>query len=189
MSASVVVAALFMSGCVLVVAVLLVASRPETRDPPRVLPAGVLPTDTGGNSADNAGWRGVMLQRINEERRKVGAPPLCLNNKLNAAASAHSADQAARGGSWSHAGSDGSNACQRMQRAGYRFINSVCGENVAEGEAKPNDIMNGWMLSPGHRANLLDRKYSQVGLGRVTTPNGMWWTQNFAASTTESCNG
>lgn len=178
MSASVAVVALLASGCVAVAAVLLAnRARESTPSPPR------RPPPDGADS----GWRGVMLRRINEERRKAGVPSLCLNSKLNAAAQAHSADQAALGKSWTHTGSDGSNPCQRIQRAGYSF--AACGENVAELKLGVQDVMNGWMNSPGHRANLLSRTYRQVGLGRESTAGGTWWTQSFASSSSERCEG
>lgn len=125
-------------------------------------------------------WRVEMLGIINARRSKVGAPPLCLNAKLNAAAQAHSADQAARR-MMTHTGSDGSNPCQRIQRAGYRF--GTCGENVAQGNATVYDIMNGWMRSAPHLANMVNRKYRHVGLARV----GQYWTQAFADGSKEPC--
>lgn len=125
-------------------------------------------------------WRAEMLGIINARRRKAGVPPLCINAKLNQAAEAHSADQAARR-MMTHTGSDGSNPCQRIQRTGYRF--RACGENVAQGVATVYDIMNGWMRSAPHLANMVDRKYRQVGLARV----GQYWTQVFADGAKEAC--
>lgn len=145
------------------------------------------PTNRAGPpGAKPRDWRADMLRLINAERRKAGAPPLCLNKKLSAAAAAHSADQAARQ-TLSHVGGDGSNAGTRMDRAGYRW--QTWAENVAQGYASVPAVMAGWLASPGHRANLLNPAFRHIGLARAgdAARGGPWWTQSFGAGAGERC--
>ncbi|MFF8592397.1 CAP domain-containing protein [Streptomyces sp. NPDC015220] len=128
-----------------------------------------------GATASTAAARVVEL--VNTERAKVGCSPLTLNATLTAAAQAHSEDMAAHQ-NMSHTGSDGSAPGDRITRAGYDW--SAYGENVAYGYATPEQVMAGWMASPGHKANILDCAFKEIGVG-VAQP-GDYWTQDFGAS-------
>ncbi|MCC5473608.1 CAP domain-containing protein [Streptomyces barringtoniae] len=118
-----------------------------------------------------------VVQLVNAERAKVGCRPLTVNAKLAKAAQAHSADMAAHQ-NMSHTGSDGSSPGDRITRAGYSW--SSYGENVAYGYATPDQVMTGWMNSPGHRANILDCSFKEIGVG-LAQP-GSYWTQDFGAA-------
>jgi len=123
-------------------------------------------------------WVAQMLVRINAERTAVGAAPLELCARLTTAAQAHSEDQAATG-TMSHIGSNGSTMTQRVETTGYIGWRSLA-ENVAAGYPDANTVMNGWMNSTGHRANLLSASSAHVGLGRATSGSGsLYWAQNF----------
>jgi uncharacterized protein YkwD len=78
----------------------------------------------------------------------------------------------------SHTGSDGSSPGDRITRAGYTW--SAYGENVAYGYATPEQVMNGWMNSPGHRANILNCSFKEIGVG-LAQP-GSYWTQDFGTA-------
>lgn len=55
-----------------------------------------------------------------------------------------------------------------------------CGENIAMGQISPQDVMNSWMNSDGHRANILNSEFTKIGVGCVTDSNGVYhWTQLF----------
>lgn len=116
----------------------------------------------------------AALDLVNSYRQAAGAPPVTLDSRLNAAAQSHSGDMA-RTGIFSHTGSDGSNAGQRITRQGYRW--SSWGENIAGGYATWQAAIRGWMGSPGHRRNLLNPAYRHMGLG-VTSRR---YTQVFAS--------
>ncbi|MGW7526825.1 CAP domain-containing protein [Streptomyces sp. NPDC054783] len=118
-----------------------------------------------------------VVQLVNAERAKVGCRPLTVNAKLAKAAQAHSADMAAHQ-NMSHTGSDGSSPGDRITRAGYSW--SSYGENVAYGYATPDQVMTGWMNSPGHRANILDCSFTEIGVG-LAQP-GSYWTQDFGSA-------
>lgn len=102
----------------------------------------------------------TVLNLVNAERRKAGAPALKLNSKLNSAASVHANDMA-RKRFMSHTGSDGSSMGTRVSRAGYRW--TAVGENVANGQGSANEVMRSWMNSKGHRDNILSRGFTEMG--------------------------
>ena len=118
-----------------------------------------------------------VLNLVNSERGRAGLSPLRLHSQLMAAAQAHSNDMA-RHNFMSHTGSDGSSPFDRMKRYGYNF--RWAGENVASGYSSPQDVMRGWMNSSGHRANILNRNFRDIGIG-YARGNRPYWTQKFGA--------
>jgi len=106
----------------------------------------------------------AVLSLSNQERAKVGAPAMCLNNALNRAAKKHS-DDMARTRKLTHTGSDGSSPGKRVTREGYQW-NAVA-ENVASGYSSASAVVKGWMNSPGHKKNILNSKYKNMGHGKT----------------------
>lgn len=130
-----------------------------------------------------SGWQVDMLAQVNAQRAANGAGPVAICNSLTRAAQAHSADQAAHN-SMSHVGSDGATLVDRIARAGYGGWTAL-GENVAYGYGDVASVMNGWMNSPGHRANIVNPAYTHIGLGEANASNGTpYWTQDFGRSGT-----
>ena len=120
-----------------------------------------------------------VVNQTNQNRANVGLPPLVINAQLTAAAEAHSAEQATRN-TMTHTGANGSNPGQRMKNAGYRP--STWGENVAAGYPDPASVVNGWINSPGHRANILNPAFTEIGVGAVTSSSGaIYWTMDLGA--------
>ncbi|MFE9452172.1 CAP domain-containing protein [Streptomyces sp. NPDC006739] len=153
-----------------------VAPTPTLKPTPRPTvtpPAPPIPTAT----ATASGVVARVLQLVNAERAKVGCQDLTLNADLTKAAQAHSDDMAAHQ-NMSHTGSDGSSPGDRITRAGYDW--STYGENVAYGYATPEQVMAAWMASPGHKANILDCAFKEIGVG-FAQPNA-YWTQDFGAT-------
>ncbi|MFD3869303.1 CAP domain-containing protein [Streptomyces sp. NPDC058623] len=114
---------------------------------------------------------------VNLERAKAGCAALTVNDKLTTAAQNHSQDMASHS-NMSHTGSDGSDPGQRITRAGYAW--STYGENVAYGYGSPEQVMNGWMNSPGHKKNILNCSFKEIDVG-LAQPNS-YWTQAFGAT-------
>ncbi|MFF5156880.1 CAP domain-containing protein [Streptomyces sp. NPDC000348] len=133
------------------------------------------PVATGGASASGAVAEVVKL--VNAERAKAGCSPVKVNTTLTKAAQDHSEDMAASG-TMSHTGSDGSSPGDRITRAGYGW--STYGENVAYGYSTPAQVMTGWMNSPGHRENILNCGFEEIGVG-LAQP-GSYWTQDFGTA-------
>lgn len=106
------------------------------------------------------------------------APSLSWNDKLGRAAQGHANDMASND-FMSHTGSDGSTAAQRITREGYEW--SAIGENVAAGQASPQEVMQSWLSSPGHCANIMDPSFVHMGIARAQGGSyGVYWAQTFA---------
>jgi hypothetical protein len=121
-----------------------------------------------------------LLNRINALRRQNGLTPLELNDALNAAAQRHSQDMA-NTSNVDHTGSDGSTPEQRIDAAGYA-PRHTWGENIYGGGISTVD--NAWAFWTGsvvHRANLLNERYREVGIGVVVGANGTYYTLTFGA--------
>ncbi|MEV6019992.1 CAP domain-containing protein [Streptomyces sp. NPDC051997] len=151
------------------------AAPPSTTTAAPKPPTTMAPTAGASTPASATVARVVAL--VNSERAKVGCSPLALNAKLTQAAQAHSADMASHN-TMSHTGSDGSDPGQRITRAGYLW--STYGENVAYGYSTPEQVMAGWMASAGHKRNILDCGFKEIGVG-VAQP-GTYWTQDFGTA-------
>ncbi|MFD6229896.1 CAP domain-containing protein [Streptomyces sp. NPDC060232] len=146
-----------------------VTRKPQAPQPPQTAPAPA-PTAASGSVA-------AVLALVNQERAAAGCQAVTLNAKLTKAAQDHSADMAAHS-NMSHTGSDGSDPGARITRAGYAW--STYGENVAYGYSTPEKVMEGWMNSPGHRENILNCSFKEIGIG-LAQPNH-YWTQNFGTA-------
>ncbi|MGR4878186.1 CAP domain-containing protein [Streptomyces sp. LARHCF249] len=128
-------------------------------------------------TAAPSGPTAEVVALVNQERAKAGCSALTVNAKLTAAALNHSKDMAAHS-TMSHTGSDGSDPGERITRAGYSW--TTYGENVAYGYSTPEQVMTGWMNSPGHRENILNCAFKEIGVG-LAQPNS-YWTQAFGAA-------
>jgi uncharacterized protein YkwD len=109
------------------------------------------------------------------------ASPLKLSAELSDAALAHSKDMAAHD-ELRHEGADGSSPATRVGATGYRW--ATVGENVAAGPPTADDVVNGWLGSPGHCANIMNPRFTEMGeawIKRVDSSYGIYWTQVFAA--------
>jgi hypothetical protein len=105
-----------------------------------------------------------LLDNTNAQRSANSETALTLNSQLNQAAQAKANDMAARN-YWSHNTPDGQTPWTFVTAAGYNY--QAVGENLAYGFATSSDTVTGWMNSPGHRANILNSNYSDVGFGVV----------------------
>ncbi|WRZ88455.1 sigma-70 family RNA polymerase sigma factor [Streptomyces sp. NBC_01007] len=119
-----------------------------------------------------------VVALVNKERAAAGCGPLTEDAQLEDAARAHSDDMAARA-FFDHTNPDGADPGQRITAAGYRW--STYGENIAMGQQTPQAVMDSWMNSPGHRANILNCSFKNMGVGVHKGSGGPWWTQDFGA--------
>ena len=120
-----------------------------------------------------------MLRLVNVERGSAGCPPLRSNRLLGGVARAHSLDKG-RHRYFAHNSQDGSSPFARMRAAGYS--GGLMGENIAAGQRTPAAVMDAWMHSEGHRANILNCGFRVLGIGAATvagSPYGIYWTQDF----------
>lgn len=142
-----------------VVLATLVALSVSAVEPKEAEAASAVRTCGGGSIALKAKEKRT-LHLHNRERRSYGLRPLCVNRKLTKAARAHSADMIQR--DYFGHGPVGT----RLTSYGYHW--STYAENIAGGSgtrAKSKPIFGGWMKSPHHRANILDGRFREVGVG------------------------
>ncbi len=128
----------------------------------------------GQTSAESTAAAAV-LRLVNAERAKVGCSPVTADSALASLATAFSDDMADRG-FFDHTDPDGDTPWDRAQAAG---ISNLGGENIARGQADAEAVMQAWMNSPGHKANILNCDFKTLGVGVHLGPGGPWWTQNF----------
>ena len=131
-----------------------------------------------------------VLELTNEARsqpRRCGnrtlaaVGPLRPAAALDRAALAHSQEMATHGNA-SHKGRDGSHPAERAARAGYRW--RAIGENIAAGPGTAEVVVRGWLESPRHCANLMDARYTEMGIAYAVNPaskQGVYWTQMLGA--------
>ncbi|MBM2621888.1 CAP domain-containing protein [Actinoplanes sp. LDG1-06] len=128
--------------------------------------------------ADQAAYETEVVKLTNAERTARGCKALRIDDRLVTAARAHSTDMVKQN-FFSHTGSDGSNFVTREVRAGYPR-NGASAENIAWGYRTPQQVVTGWMNSPGHRKNILNCASTAVGVGVAYTSGGApYWTQDF----------
>ncbi|MFF4366892.1 sigma-70 family RNA polymerase sigma factor [Streptomyces sp. NPDC001594] len=146
------------------------APEPARSNPPKPAPPAPAPAP--------AGVVGQVIALVNSERAAAGCGPLKEDAQLDRAAQGHSDDMARRG-FFDHTNPDGAGPGDRTTAAGYRW--STYGENIARGQQTAQDVMDSWMKSPGHRANILNCSFKDIGVGMHPGAGGPWWTQNFGA--------
>ena len=142
--------------------VVVVALTVSTVEPERAEAATTVRTCGGGTIKLNAKEERT-LRLHNRERRSRGLRTLCVHPKLTKAARAHSSDMIKKD-YFGHG-----NVGRRLKRHGYNW--RVYGENIAGGTgryARPGNTFRRWMNSSGHRANILDRRFREIGIGTAT---------------------
>ncbi|MFF4546930.1 CAP domain-containing protein [Streptomyces sp. NPDC001406] len=120
-----------------------------------------------------------VVELTNAQRRRADLPPLAVDPLLTTAAQAHSADMVARD-FYSHTAPEGSQPWDRAAAAGS--ARRTIGENIACGQRSPAEVVDGWMNSPRHRANILKPGFTHIGVGFAGGGRaGTYWTQLFGA--------
>ena len=119
-----------------------------------------------------------VVTLVNRRRARAGCRALRPNESLRASARAHSVGMA-QYRTMTHFLPGEAGLGERITFAGYHGWRRVA-ENVATGYGSPKAVMQAWMASPGHRANILDCRLRHLGGGVVAQGNQLWWTQDFA---------
>ena len=163
------------------------ASAPQSAPP--TLPTSPAPSDTPSGSPAAAGPPGhgpadgtsaleaEVVALVNTERARAGCRRLVVDGKLAAAARGHSTDMAARA-YFSHTTPDGVDFGARITNAGYSWKSAA--ENIAKGRPSAGEVMASWLGSPGHRANIVNCGFRNIGVGVSADATGtLLWTQDF----------
>lgn len=116
----------------------------------------------------------VLLGYINSERKKVGASPLKLNKKLQEVAILK-VDEMSKKNYFSHTSPKYGNISQMLKGQGVKY--RTAGENIAKGQKTPKEVFDTWMKSKGHRENLLNPKFKEMGVG--VEKKNLNWAQLF----------
>lgn len=134
------------------------------------------PAGTGSSSSSA---ESEVLRLVNVERAKVGCGALTADATLAKVAQAHSKDMAVNK-YFDHNSQNGTTPFQRMSNAGYAY--SFAAENIAAGQSTAAAVMDSWMKSAGHKANILNCNLKELGVGvwsEPGSPYGIYWTQDF----------
>lgn len=136
------------------------------------------PENGGGNSQGSvslSAFEQEVLDLVNKERAAYGLSALQADSKVQAAAKTR-ANEILK--SFSHTRPDGRAFSTALNEAGATY--SGAGENIAKGQRTPEEVVNAWMNSAGHRANILNSKYKYLGVGCVKSGSSSYaWTQIF----------
>ncbi len=122
-------------------------------------------------------YKAQVVALMNQERANAGVGGISQNASLDAVAQIRAQEIAQ---SFSHTRPNGTSCFTVLGENGIAY--NYAGENIAAGYGDPASVMNGWMNSEGHRANILDGSFGQVGIGYYTDPNsgyGTYWVQIF----------
>ena len=151
-------------------------TTPDNNKPGQTTPDNNKPGQTTPDTGtSNQAYVQQVINLVNEERAKAGLSPLSASSAVSDAAYIRSKEITQN---FSHTRPNGSSFSTVLQQNNISFSSS--GENIAYGQRTPQEVMNTWMNSSGHRANILNRNYTTIGVGCYQAANGtLYWTQLF----------
>ncbi len=117
-----------------------------------------------------------VLDLVNEERLKVGRSPLTYDTQLETAANIRAVEIKQ---SFSHTRPDGTSCFTTLDEIGYKY--GYAGENIAYGQKSPQEVVEAWMNSQGHRENILNENFTHLGVGVYESGSIIYWAQMFAS--------
>jgi uncharacterized YkwD family protein/spore coat assembly protein SafA len=152
----------------------LIGANPQIKNPDLIYPQQKINIP---NIDDVKTLENEVIRLVNVERSKNGLQPLKTNWEVSRVARYKSQDMIDKG-YFSHTSPTYGSPFRMMENFGIRF--SAAGENIAYGQRTPQEVMNAWMNSPGHRSNILNPSYTEIGVGAAKSRNGtLYWTQMF----------
>lgn len=158
------------------------SSTPSSSTPASSKPSSSIPSSSQSSSSavsptkpsDTLTFEERVVELVNQERAKVGLKALTMNLKLSDVARTKSQDMHDNK-YFSHTSPTYGSPFDMMKKFGITY--RTAGENIAMGYRTPEAVMEGWMNSPGHKANILNSSYTEIGVGYVS--DGSYWTQEF----------
>ena len=159
----------------------------ETPDNTPQLPDDGIPEETPDNGTEQApeeddngtsqgDFASQVVELVNAERAKYGLSALTVDAKVQQAALVRAKESAQ---SFSHTRPNGSSFSTALTEAGVSYRRA--GENIAYGQRTPQQVMNAWMNSSGHRANILNEDFTTIGVGYTVINGTAYWAQLFTA--------
>lgn len=150
----------------------IIRANPQVSDPNQIYPGQVLTIPQ--EDALVLEYESEVIRLVNEIRVRNGLKPLTANWELSRVARYKSRDMVDNR-YFSHTSPVYGSPFQMIRNFGLTFRSA--GENIAYGQRTPQAVVNAWMNSSGHRANILNASYTQIGVGYVAS--GHYWTQMF----------
>jgi len=150
----------------------IISANPQISNPNLIYPGQVLQIPQQNSSV--LAYESEVIRLINEIRQENGLKPLTANWELSRVARYKSQDMKDKG-YFSHTSPTYGSPFQMIKAFGLSY--RTAGENIAMGYRTPQAVVDGWMNSSGHRANILNAAYTQIGVGYVE--QGRYWTQLF----------
>ena len=149
-----------------------IRANPQISNPDLIYPGQVLTVPQ--ENASVLAFENEVIRLVNEQRAKNALKPLTANWELSHVARYKSQDMVDNR-YFSHTSPTYGTPFQMIKAFGLPY--RTAGENIAYGQRTPQAVVNAWMNSSGHRANILNTSYTQIGVGYVA--NGHYWTQMF----------
>ncbi len=150
----------------------IIAANPGVVNPNLIYPGDVLTVPVLESSVTN--YEAEVVRLVNAERQKAGLPALKQNWELSRVARYKSRDMK-ENGYFSHESPTYGSPFAMIKSFGISYRSA--GENIAKGQSTPAAVVNAWMKSQGHRANILSSSFTEIGVGYVE--GGHYWTQMF----------
>jgi len=152
----------------------LIAANPSIKNPNVIYPNQKITIPT---IDDVKAFEKEVVRLTNVERAKYGLKPLTENWELSRVAWFKSQDMIDKK-YFDHTSPTYGSPFTMMKNFGIKY--TAAGENIAYGQKTPQEVVNAWMNSPGHRANILNTNYTQIGVGFAKNSSGTpYWTQMF----------
>ncbi len=147
--------------------------NPDTQKPDTQKPDTQKPTPP--STDQNRSYAQQVIDLVNDERSKAGLSAVTEATDVSAAAAIRAQEITSN---FSHTRPDGTYYNTVLDQSGISYWGS--GENIAYGQKTPAEVMNGWMNSQGHRANILNASYTKIGVAYYQNSNGVtYWVQLF----------
>lgn len=150
----------------------IISANPQVPNPDLIYPGQTLYIPQVSNASLN--YENEVIRLVNDIRTQNGLSPLTANWELSRIARYKSQDMVDKH-YFSHTSPTYGTPFEMIRAFGLSY--RTAGENIAYGQRSPQEVVNAWMNSSGHRANILNASYKQIGVGYVS--NGHYWTQMF----------
>ena len=151
------------------------SANTHIKNPDLIYPGQILNIPITDNSV--LSYEKEVVRLVNRERASRGLKPLTYDWELSRVARYKSEDMR-NNNYFSHTSPTYGSPFQMMKSFGIKY--TAAGENIAKGQKTPESVMNAWMNSSGHRANILNGQYEQIGIGYETDKSGnTYWVQMF----------
>lgn len=148
------------------------SANTHIKNPDLIYPGDKLYIPTNDSSV--TAYEQEVVRLVNVERSKQGLKSLESDWQLSRVARYKSQDMKDKG-YFSHTSPTYGSPFDMMKNFGISY--RIAGENIAKGQKTPSEVVNAWMNSSGHRANILNKSFAKIGVGYVS--NGHYWTQMF----------